>query len=63
MLQMESLKKGDYIRKDKQDEKTLLANLYDPEATKTGKSNKRKEVEKGKGKHTGIVTTSCLVCS
>ncbi len=51
--QMESLKKGDYVRKDKHDEKTLLANLYDPDDTKTHKSNKRREKERARDKHTG----------
>ena len=50
---MESLKKGDYVRKDKQDERTLLANLYDPDDTKKGKSNKRREKERATDKQTG----------
>ena len=57
-LQLESLKKGDYVRKDKQDEKTLLANLYDPEDTKTGKSNKGREKERGRDKPTGMAVIS-----
>ncbi|KAI0209499.1 Jouberin [Lamellibrachia satsuma] len=34
--------------------KPLLANLYDPEDTKTGKSNKRREKERGRDKPTGM---------
>ena len=45
-LQLERLRKGDGLRKEK--DQLLDANTFDPDDTKTGKSNKRRQKERDK---------------
>ena len=45
MFQLESLRKGDGVRKDQED-RLLMANTYDPDDAKPNKSNKRRQKEK-----------------